>query len=390
MSSIWIEKRKRWRLREETDGKRLTVVDDLGIWKDPAHLAKVDYKKARARGFVRDLTSTDVMRDVRIFLKAYDGDQTITAGGREITMTQFCDLYHEHHGPSLKGGVSKHWRSPFKTLGYMLGVVKRSKLGAKIVSTVNRFDVRDFLSQFETIGTRMRYLAILIHMFNSADEWNEEKIVNPPISLPAQNPAKKWRSKMKSADKRCQIDKRVLSHEEWAKFKPHLTKRALAISEVTLRRFLRLADIKQISHLKIKDGMIEGLQEKTGEPFSVPILESHPSHYDFTNFRKEFHAAQVAVGMDYPKGHPLYFTPRTLRRTGATWAWLKTRDLVGISKMLGHSRIETTIRYLNIDKKDLTAIAQAVDKMASGGEPVGKAPETADPVGSLYIHRHGL
>lgn len=69
---------------------------------------------------------------------------------------------------------------------------------------------------------------------------------------------------------------------------------------------------------------------------------------DFTNFQREFKAAQVAAGMEFPK----------------------TKDLVGISKMLGHAKISTTIRYLNIDETDKIRIAQVVDEIADS-EPVG-------------------
>lgn len=60
----------------------------------------------------------------------------------------------------------------------------------------------------------------------------------------------------------------------------------------------------------------------------------------------------------------MHFSVRDLRRTGATWAYQKTKDLVGISKMLGHTKISTTIRYLNIDETDKNRIAQVVDEMA--------------------------
>ncbi len=115
----------------------------------------------------------------------------------------------------------------------------------------------------------------------------------------------------------------------------------------------------------IKEDVIEGLQAKTGEPFRVPVLDNQPISYDFTNFRNEFHRAQVLAKLDYPVEHPLHFSVRDLRRTGATWAYQATKDIVGISKMLGHTDLTTTQRYLGIDDTNLDTIAQAVDKVAN-------------------------
>ncbi len=93
-------------------------------------------------------------------------------------------------------------------------------------------------------------------------------------------------------------------------------------------------------------------------------MSNQPTSYDFTNFKREFKAALVAAGMDYPVEHPLHFTVRDLRRTGATWAYHKTKDLRSIQKMLGHTKMSTTERYLNVSEENLHRIAQVVDEIA--------------------------
>jgi integrase len=94
-------------------------------------------------------------------------------------------------------------------------------------------------------------------------------------------------------------------------------------------------------------------------------MVAQPTRYDFTNFKREFHAAQVAVGMDYPTGHPLHFTIKDLRRTGATWAWRETKDLASISAMLGHKNWSTTKRYLHITDADTAKIAAVMDRLSN-------------------------
>jgi integrase len=283
-----------------------------------------------------------------------------------MTVEEACGVYFKIHSPSLKVREScMPSEQPAYNLQCRLNVIQEAWTG-RFWDSLNKYDVRDLLKQFNTAGTKLKYLGTLTHMFKSYQEWNEEgNILKVKVKLPASNPATKWRKEMKSAQKKELPRTRVLAIEEWNQFKVHLTDRSRAICEMALRRFLRLADIKQISYMSIKGDIIEGIQQKTGERFSIPTLEYQPKSYDFTNFEREFKTALIAAQMDYPTHHSLHFTVRDLRRTGATWAYLKTKDLVGISKMLGHTKISTTIRYLNIDDSDKRRIAQAVDEMAA-------------------------
>ena len=289
-----------------------------------------------------------------------------------MTVEEACDTYRGLHGPSLKGGVTEETYSPYYRLGNRLKFIKRAWSG-RYWETLTPYDVRDFILQFDTVGTRMKFLNTLAHMFRCYEEWNEEgTILKTKVKVPKGNPASKWRRKMKSSDKKELPRTRVLSPEEWNTFKFHLSPSAREICELALRRFLRLADIKQVSRMIIKGDVIEGVQAKTGTPFRVPVLANQPVRYVFTNFRNDFHRAQVLAKLDFPIDHPLHFTVRDLRRTGATWAYQRTKDIVGISKMLGHSDLTTTQRYLGIDQNNLRAIAEAVDEIADLGKKLGK------------------
>jgi integrase len=330
---------KRYYIRDRIEGKRVTVVKDAGIWRKIALGRQLEYDKQKAAGHV------------------------IEKKARSLAVEDICDLYQRLHGPSLKGGKSELHNSPYYNLGRRLAVIKRAWMG-KRYETISKYDVRDFLARFKTAASCMKYIATLTHMHRSLEDWNDDLNILPiPIKLPPYNPASKWRREMKPAQKKQLARRRVLTREEWDTFKIHLSPRARIICEIALRRYLRTTDIKQISHLSIQNGMIEGLQEKTGEKFSVPVLGTQPVKYDFTNFRKEFEAAQIAAGMNYPKEHTLHFTPRDLRRTGATWFYRKEKDLVGIKEMLGHTSTKTTELYLNIEKADKISIAQAMDTL---------------------------
>lgn len=374
----WTDKRKNFRLRDRIGGKNVTVVRNLGVWKGAADNWLVEYKKALSQGFT--FTPPITVAHIENFLKAKKEGLDSPDMARRIPIEEMVDLYIKHQGPSVKGGIQLgrgSSRTPYYNFCCRMNQIKKVWAG-KWSDEITKLDVRDYLARYTSVGTHMKILGTAGHLFRSLYDWNEEGNILPfKVRLPQHNPVSKWRKEMKPAQKRELPDTRVLSPEEWAQFRPHLKVRTRAICEIALKRFLRMADIKTISQLKIVHGQIRGLQEKTGEAFSVPVLADQPTGYDFTNFKREFLAAQVAAKMNWPPNHPLHFSVKDLRRTGATWAYNETKDLVGISEMLGHRNIKTTIRYLNITHADKARIAKAVDKIADklwGPKPNGGAP----------------
>lgn len=365
----WTEKRKaedgstQFRLRDRIGVKRITVIANAGAWKAIADVAKVNYEKAIAQGF--SFTPPTTVAAIEEFLKAKAEGREVNTLARRLPITEMCDTYLKLHGPSLKGGVSDHYRSAYHGIALRMEQIKRF-WPKKFADEVGMLDVRDFLGQFQTIGTKMRWIVVLGHMFRIFAVWNDEETVkiNGPVRLPAKNPVTRWRSEMKPHEKREIPDNRVLSHAEWEKLCLCLKPRALAISEVALRRFLRLSDIKKISHRAVEHGHIKGVQSKTGDIFKVPVIAEHNQKYDFTNFVREFKDAQVKAGLDYPADHALHFSPKDLRRTGATWYYNETKDLRGVQKMLGHRKLSTTERYLNITDADVVQVASTMDRLA--------------------------
>ena len=62
------------------------------------------------------------------------------------------------------------------------------------------------------------------------------------------------------------------------------------------------------------------------------------------------------VGLDAP-----LFGTHSLRRTKATLIYRRTGNLRAVQLLLGHSKIESTVRYLGIEVDDAIAIAEKVD-----------------------------
>jgi integrase len=64
----------------------------------------------------------------------------------------------------------------------------------------------------------------------------------------------------------------------------------------------------------------------------------------------------ASIGLD----SRLYGT-HSLRRTKATLIYRRTGNLRAVQLLLGHTKIESTVRYLGIEVDDALAIAEQVD-----------------------------
>ena len=64
----------------------------------------------------------------------------------------------------------------------------------------------------------------------------------------------------------------------------------------------------------------------------------------------------IGIGLD-----PHLYGTHSLRRTKATLIYRRTGNLRAVQLLLGHTKIESTVRYLGIDVDDAFAIAEQVD-----------------------------
>ena len=63
-----------------------------------------------------------------------------------------------------------------------------------------------------------------------------------------------------------------------------------------------------------------------------------------------------SIGLD-----PRLFGTHSLRRTKATLIYRRTGNLRAVQLLLGHTKIESTVRYLGIEVDDALAIAEQID-----------------------------
>lgn len=64
----------------------------------------------------------------------------------------------------------------------------------------------------------------------------------------------------------------------------------------------------------------------------------------------------ASIGLD-----PRFYGTHSLRRTKATLIYRRTGNLRAVQLLLGHRKIESTVRYLGIEVDDALAIAEQVD-----------------------------
>ena len=62
------------------------------------------------------------------------------------------------------------------------------------------------------------------------------------------------------------------------------------------------------------------------------------------------------VGLD-----PAGYGPHSMRRTKASLIYRRTKNLRAVQLLLGHAKLERTVRYLGIEVDDALMIAEQVD-----------------------------
>jgi integrase len=163
--------------------------------------------------------------------------------------------------------------------------------------------------------------------------------------------------------------------------------RDLAMFNLAIDSKLRGCDVVA---LKVEDVAPHGYaidratvrQKKTGQPVRFEVTEQtrqavdvyiratgkRPGEFLFSSrrvLRRYMTTRQYArlvaewvgsIGLD-----PTLFGTHSLRRTKATLMYRRTGNLRAVQLLLGHTQIESTVRYLGIEVDDAIAIAEQVD-----------------------------
>jgi len=154
-----------------------------------------------------------------------------------------------------------------------------------------------------------------------------------------------------------------------------------ALFNVAIDSKLRGCDVVALKVDDLAPGGATVRQKKTGRPVKFELTEStrqaiddylrvtgkKSGEYLFTGRRVSRHMTTrqyarllsrwlAGIGLD-----PHLFGTHSLRRTKATLIYRRTGNLRALQLLLGHTKIESTVRYLGIEVDDALAIAEQVD-----------------------------
>ena len=142
---------------------------------------------------------------------------------------------------------------------------------------------------------------------------------------------------------------------------------------------LRVRDIAHGNHILARTMIV---QKKTQKPVQFELTEPtrtavsawiekaklKPEQYLFTSrlatslhvstrqYARIVHQWVSAIGLD-----SMVYSTHTMRRTKATLIYKRTKNLRAVQLLLGHARMESTIRYLGIEVDDALEISEQTE-----------------------------
>jgi integrase len=92
------------------------------------------------------------------------------------------------------------------------------------------------------------------------------------------------------------------------------------------------------------------------EQFLFPSRVSESPHISTRQYHRIVGSWMGSIGLD-----PAAYGTHTLRRTKATLIYRRTRNLRAVQLLLGHTKLESTVRYLGIEVDDALEIAEQTE-----------------------------
>ena len=87
-----------------------------------------------------------------------------------------------------------------------------------------------------------------------------------------------------------------------------------------------------------------------------PSRLSKAPHVSTRQYARIVHQWVGAVGLD-----PAVYGTHTMRRTKATLIYKRTKNLRAVQLLLGHTKLESTVRYLGIEVDDALEISEQTE-----------------------------
>ena len=99
--------------------------------------------------------------------------------------------------------------------------------------------------------------------------------------------------------------------------------------------------------------LVAGLRS---EDFLFPSRVSDSTHLSTRQYARIVHAWVSEIGLD-----TTCYGTHTMRRTKPTLIYRRTKNLRAVQLLLGHSRLESAVRYLGIEMDDALEMAEQTE-----------------------------
>jgi integrase len=93
-----------------------------------------------------------------------------------------------------------------------------------------------------------------------------------------------------------------------------------------------------------------------GDQFIFPSRVGKSPHVSTRQYARIVHRWAAAAGLD-----PSAYGTHSMRRTKATLIYKRTKNLRAVQLLLGHSKLESTVRYLGIEVDDALEISEQTE-----------------------------
>jgi len=339
----------------------------------------VQYRKgSRTRrvslGTFGNLTVEEARRKAKKILGAVAGGddpaERIAQFRKTPTMTDVCEKFlKEHVETRLKHSTQKEYRRNIEL--YILPKFRTFK-----VSEISKDDIAQ--AHFELADRPYqanRNLGVLSRIFNLCEVWG----YRPEGTNPCRHVKKYQEKKRECFLTQAQIsvlfsvlDESVLNGSE--------SLHVASAFKLLLLTGCRLGEIQTLRWCDIQPNHIELPDSKTGYrrlPLSpdaalvlnqIPKIENNPhviagikSGQHCTDLQKPWRRIRVKAGIPKVRIHDL-------RHTFASHAVMAGHPLPIVGRLLGHSQIQTTMRYAHLADKEVALAASAIGQTLLGGQ----------------------
>ena len=90
--------------------------------------------------------------------------------------------------------------------------------------------------------------------------------------------------------------------------------------------------------------------------YLFPSRSRHGGHLGTRQYARILRSWVFSIGLD-----PSAYGTHSMRRTKASLIYRKTKNLRAVQLLLGHTKLESTVRYLGIEVEDALDIAEHLD-----------------------------